>query len=102
GALTEFLRAFAPEFTRARLAAFAHQVLGDEPTGETRDPKISTAHTREMLEEDENSLIFKLAELKPDKPNIAPINKPAGRAKDQATSPVSLPEHLSKLTSNVP
>jgi eukaryotic-like serine/threonine-protein kinase len=116
-ALTEFLRAFAPEFTRAKLAAFAHQVLGDEPTGQTRDPKISTAHTREMLEEDENSLIFKLAELKPDKPNISPVNKPAPkpaapkpaapvapRGKDQATSPVSLPElrDLSKLTSGVP
>src|SRR5581483_9816612 len=83
-ALVKFLRDFAPDFNRARLAAFIQEVLGDDPTSKTRDPRATTAMTRDHLLQDENSLIFKLSELKPE--------PRAPRKPDQATSPVSLPE----------
>jgi eukaryotic-like serine/threonine-protein kinase len=83
-ALGKFLRDYAPDFNRARLSNFIQDVLGDDPTSKTRDPRAATAMTREHLPRDENSLIFKLAELKPE--------PRASRKPDQATSPVSLPE----------
>ncbi len=98
-ALTEYMRSTAPDFNRARLASFVDDVRGEDPTTQNRDPRASTALTREMLAQDENSLLFKLSDLKPPvpapvKPALAPP-KPAAaprRARDQATSPVSLPE----------
>src|SRR4051812_15112558 len=93
-ALTTWLNKTAPDFTRARVAAFAAEILGgasSDPTTQNRDKRVATAHTREMLERDENSLLFKLADLKPEaSPEPKPPERP--RDRDQPTSPVSLPE----------
>ena len=72
-ALLQFLHGFAPEFSRARLAAFVREVMGDDPTAARRDPRSSTAHAPNAAGivsaievRDENSLIFSLSDLQPD------------------------------------
>ncbi len=118
-ALARFLRARAPDFNRAKLAAWVQQVLGSEPTDrhQQRDPRISTAIRRAEIERDQNSLLFKLDELKAPKPLPKPSaslkkplgkpapkapekrqpNAPAPRRGDQATSPVRMPELVDSI-----
>jgi len=87
-ALSDFLRRHAPEMGPPKLGAFLHTVMGADPTakrgkkppslGPTKRPSMSDEFAR-----DGNSLIFRLQEAR----------KPAGpRGRDQATSPVSLPD----------
>jgi len=118
-ALTKFLRAHARDMGAARLASFVARVLGDEarPLAEmgpsrTTPAKRAAAPVPPPLAEapdfgdeglaDENSLIFRMADMKrpASTPGGVPTAKPAAKAaapprkRDQATSPVSLPEAL--------
>ncbi|HWE26974.1 MAG TPA: serine/threonine-protein kinase, partial [Polyangia bacterium] len=77
-ALQQFLHGFAPDFSRARLATFVREVMGDDPTSARRDPRSSTAHAPNAAGivsaievRDENSLIFSLSDLKPDADEVA-------------------------------
>jgi serine/threonine-protein kinase len=114
-ALARFIRARAPDFTRGKLAAWIHTILGDEPTdrNQVRDPKISTAVRRAEIERDQNSLLFKLEDLKKkatEQPKTDPDplavkaqkekNAPAPRKKDQATSPVKMPELVNSFAND--
>ncbi len=69
-ALQQFTHGFAPDFSRARLAAFMREVMGEDPTSARRDPRTSTAHSPNAAGmvsaievRDENSLIFSLRNL---------------------------------------
>jgi eukaryotic-like serine/threonine-protein kinase len=86
-ALQQFLHSFAPDFSRARLATFVREVMGDDPTAAERDARSSTAHAPNAAGiisaievRDENSLIFSLSDLKPEpeagKPRPAPPPTP--------------------------
>jgi len=82
-ALQQFNHGFAPDFTRARLAAFVREVMGEDPTSAQRDPRSSTAHAPNAAGmvsaievRDENSLIFSLSDLKPDPEDVAPSPPP--------------------------
>ena len=81
-ALQQFNHGFAPDFTRARLATFVREVMGEDPTAARRDPRSSTAHAPNAAGlvsaievRDENSLIFSLSDLKPE-PEGPPAPKP--------------------------
>jgi serine/threonine-protein kinase len=93
-ALARFVRTRAPDFNRAKLAAWVKQVLGGSADtterNQQRDPKVSTAVRRAEIERDDNSLIFKLEELK--KKEKAAANAPQARRGDQPTSPVKMPD----------
>src|SRR6476646_8169452 len=72
-ALQQFLHSSAPDFTRARLATFVREVMGDDPTAARRDPRSSTAHAPNAAGiisaievRDGNSLIFSRSDLKPE------------------------------------
>ncbi|MGZ3406816.1 MAG: serine/threonine protein kinase, partial [Polyangia bacterium] len=100
-ALQQFLHGFAPDFSRARLATFVREVMGDDPTAARRDPRSSTglagqepnpAGMVSAIEvRDENSLIFSLSDLKPDvddapAPPPKPPPPPSPRRADVATN----------------
>jgi serine/threonine protein kinase len=100
-ALQQFLHSFAPDFSRARLAAFVREVMGDDPTAARRDPRASTTHggvepnpaglVSAVEVRDENSLIFSLSDLKPDvdappAPSPKPPPAPLPRRADVATN----------------
>jgi serine/threonine-protein kinase len=95
-ALTAWLRKTAPDFNRAHVAGFVREVLGpvEEQTTQSRDKRVATAHTREMLERDENSLLFKLSDYQPPAPAPPP---PRPRLRDEATNPVALPAMKQQL-----
>jgi serine/threonine-protein kinase len=65
-ALSRFVRVRAPDFNRGKLATWVRQVIGkkDAPERSRRDPRLSTAVRRAEIERDENSLLFKLDQLK--------------------------------------
>ena len=99
-ALQQFLHGFAPDFSRARLATFVREVMGEDPTAARRDPRSSTAHAPNAAGivsaievRDENSLIFSLSDLQPDgdvdidvKTAKPPPPPPAPRRADVATN----------------
>jgi serine/threonine protein kinase len=100
-ALQQFLHSFAPDFSRARLATFVREVMGDDPTAARRDPRSSTSHGGQepnpagivsaIEVRDENSLIFSLSDLKPDvddapAPPPKPPPPPSPRRADVATN----------------
>jgi len=79
--LERFLHAYSPVFTGSKVAAMIKQVIGmpteiaDDPEVEVRDGPLAT-HTlstddlimdKEELHQDENSVIFRVADLKPKK-----------------------------------
>jgi serine/threonine protein kinase len=90
--LERFLHAYSPVFTAAKVAAMVKNVVGepveipDNPEVEVRDGPIAT-HTlstedlimdKEELQ-DENSVIFRVSDLKPKQPIAAPRQKqPSG------------------------
>ncbi|HEX9103601.1 MAG TPA: protein kinase, partial [Polyangia bacterium] len=99
GALQQFLRGYAPDFSRARLATFVREVMGEDPTAARRDPRSSTAHAPNAAGivsaievRDENSLIFSLSDLKPEPGATLPPSPPppppppAPRRADVATN----------------
>jgi serine/threonine-protein kinase len=82
-ALQQFNHGFAPDFSRARLATFVREVMGDDPTAARRDPRSSTAHAPNAAGmvsaievRDENSLIFSLSDLKPEPDEPPPVRPP--------------------------
>jgi serine/threonine protein kinase len=90
-ALAHFLRGFAPDFSRARLATFVREVMGDDPTSQRRDGRSATTHALEQSVisavevRDEHSLLFKLKDVKPEGRGRTPT--PGGpRRADVATN----------------
>ncbi len=98
--LQQFLHGFAPDFSRARLATFVREVMGEDPTAARRDPRSSTAHVSQepnpagivsaIEVRDENSLIFSLSDLKPELDDapapVPPPQPPSPRRADVATN----------------
>ncbi|HEX4462981.1 MAG TPA: protein kinase, partial [Polyangia bacterium] len=74
--LNEFVRGFAPDFNRARLATFVREVMGNEPPAHERDPRAATAPAARAGDaqkvRDENSLLFKLHDLTPEEEKAPP------------------------------
>jgi serine/threonine protein kinase len=94
--LSEFVHGFAPDFSRARLAAFVREVMGDDPTAQRRDPRSATApaaHAGDAPKvRDENSLLFKLHDLKPEDAASRGSAAPSARSKaDGAPRAASAP-----------
>ncbi|MCA1664898.1 MAG: serine/threonine protein kinase, partial [Myxococcales bacterium] len=99
--LQQFLHSFAPDFSRARLATFVREVMGDDPTSEKRDARSSTTHAPNeagmvsaIEVRDENSLIFSLSDLRAEPEDAPPPAPPAPlamapqpRRADIATNP---------------
>ena len=83
-ALSAFLRRHAQEMGPPKLGAFLHQVMGADPTAKRgKKPAAKRPSLADEFARDGNSLIFRLQD----------VRKPAGpRGRDQATSPVSLPD----------
>jgi hypothetical protein len=112
-ALTRFLRVHARDMGAARLAAFVARVLGEEarPVAEVAPSRTTPAKRAAAAPAptplagapadfgdeglaDENSLIFRLADMKPR------ASRESRRKRDQATSPVSLPEAMEAIGSD--
>ena len=74
--LGEFVHDFAPDFSRARLATFVREVMGNEEPAYERDPRTATAPAARAGDaqkvRDENSLLFKLHDLKPEAEKAPP------------------------------
>lgn len=94
-ALTQWLHSYAPDFNRTRVSAFVQEIIAEDPTGKTlaRDARINTALSREQMTRDENSLLFKLADLAPPEPAPEPesiTDTPQARRADEQTNPAPL------------
>ncbi|MDB4968929.1 MAG: serine/threonine protein kinase, partial [Myxococcales bacterium] len=69
-ALAQFVRGFAPDFSRARLATFVREVMGDDPKSQGRGGRSATTHGIQSVisaieVRDEHSLLFKLQDVEP-------------------------------------
>ena len=98
-ALTQFIHGFAPDFSRARLATFVREVMGDDPTAERRDPRTSTAHAAGLVSaievRDENSLLFSLSDVAaPAEEQQAPSPSPPRAAARPSPRRADVPTHV--------
>ncbi|MDB4953074.1 MAG: serine/threonine protein kinase [Myxococcales bacterium] len=94
--LERFLHAYSPVFTATKLAGLMKQILGDPERQqkadyevEVRDGKLSTVNPEELIHDkeeirDENSVIFRVADLEPKQPPPKPIGSPTGRVTRQS------------------
>jgi serine/threonine-protein kinase len=110
-ALTKWLRTHARDMNAGKLAAFVMRVLGPAAKAQPKPaalPDDAPDFGDEALA-DENSLIFRMSDVKrspsPTKPSkqTTPAKAPAAappRKRDQATSPVSLPEAMEAVAND--
>jgi serine/threonine protein kinase len=101
--LERFLHAYSPVFTATKLAGLMKKILGDpdrpqeaEYQVEVRDGKISTLNPDELIHDkeeirDENSVIFRVADLQPKQP-APPPQKPTGSPAGRVTRQSELDE----------
>jgi serine/threonine protein kinase len=115
--LERFLHGYSPVFTAGKLAGHVRRVLGDpmapQPAPVTtpapRDPRISTQplEQNELLRErselhDENSVIFRMADLKPQTDSgVAPLPQSV-RDPEEGTRPLRAPDLARQRRSGLP